>query len=80
MDRRSFVTAGTALVACAAEIKGDEANQNVSRPEKLKLRYAINIDTHFNSHPVSERLRALRMPASTAIEFNSLPNLGAHRA
>jgi hydroxypyruvate isomerase len=75
MERRSFLKAGAAgvVAGAVADVQADPAPPP-DDPGKLKLRYAVNIDTHFAMHPVLDRLRLTAEAGFSAVEFNRLPN------
>lgn len=78
VNRRHFLSAIAAPVGVAAVASHARASDNskpvvVDRP--LQLRYAVNIDTHFATHAVPERLALVAEAGFSAIEFNSLPSL-----
>lgn len=74
MDRRSFVGATLAGAAGAAQVGAGEP-ELVGEPRPMRLRYAINIGTHFTEHPPLDRLRRVADAGFTAVEFNGLPDL-----
>lgn len=76
MERRRFLQVGVASVAAGAVMNvegGPSPTPSDRRP--LNLRYAINIDTHFATHAVPDRVRLVAEAGFSAVEFNSLPNL-----
>lgn len=73
MERRTFLSAMGGLAA--GTITGHRVAESSPQDERLKLRYAINIGTHFSQHPVLERLKLVARAGFSAIEFNGLPFL-----
>lgn len=89
VDRRDFLMAlaapvggvaiaGNASVHSFGDCKDEDlgplpAGEAIPRP--FRLRYAVNIDTHFTQHPVLDRLALVADAGFTAVEFNSLPSL-----
>jgi hydroxypyruvate isomerase len=71
MDRRTFLEAGVGVAALAGQGLGEARDVAGG----LKLRYAINIGTHFTGHPVLERLKLVADAGFSAVEFNGLPQL-----
>ncbi|MFO0944358.1 MAG: hypothetical protein U1D30_00200 [Planctomycetota bacterium] len=73
MERRTFLSAVGGLTV--GTMTGRQATADAPKDHGLKLRYAINIGTHFTKHPVLDRLKLVADAGFTAIEFNGLPFL-----
>lgn len=82
MQRRDFVGLGGAAaiggLVLPPTVPAAQANPKTER-RPMKLRYAINIGTHFAGHAPLERLRRVADAGFPAVEFNGLPGLNRKR-
>ena len=76
MDRRQFLaTSALGTLATGAVMNSDTRAQDpVTEPRPMHLRYAINIGTHFTTHSIPERLKLVADAGFKAVENNGLPD------
>lgn len=76
MDRRQFLQTAAIGTLMAAKSPHAVAEPAPTEQRPLRLRYAINIGTHFRTHPILERLQLVAREGFTAVEFNPLMEFG----
>ncbi|MGL4463975.1 MAG: hypothetical protein ACRC1K_17610, partial [Planctomycetia bacterium] len=80
MKRRTLLTTAAAVLAAtpaASRTAGADSKNEPAPPveSNLKLRYAVNVGTHFTQHPMLDRLRLVAEAGFPGVENNGLLGL-----
>lgn len=73
MDRRTFLQTAAAGTLGYMSLSRSASADSKPASGEMKLKYAVNIASHFASHPILERLEMIKEAGFTAVEFNGLP-------